>query len=107
LSFARETIRDNGCDLFGTIDRSQFLRRFQEFCRRRTRGCVILERPQELADFLRDMSATDYSGRDALAEIASGAPRSSHHLPGQEVPEDYWIYRLLKRQLFFGMGGYG
>ena len=26
---------------------------------------------------------------------------------GEEIPEDYWIYRFLKRQLFFGMGGYG
>ena len=29
------------------------------------------------------------------------------HLPGEEIPEDYWVYRLLKKQLFFGMGGYG
>jgi hypothetical protein len=28
-------------------------------------------------------------------------------LPGEEVPEDTLFYRFLKRQLFFGMGGYG
>jgi MoaA/NifB/PqqE/SkfB family radical SAM enzyme len=107
LSFACQTIHDNGRDLFRTIDRSEFLRRFQEFCQGRTRGCVILERPQELAEFLRSHSAVDYSGRDALGEIAAGEPRTSHHLPGEEIPEDYWVYRALKRQLFFGMGGYG
>ncbi len=68
---------------------------------------MILERPQELAEFLRGMSAADYSGRDAYAELAASLPRTSHHLPGEEIPEDLWLYRLLKRQLFFGMGAYG
>ena len=107
LSFAAETIRDSDRDLFQTIDGSKFLRGFQEFVTQRTRGCVILERPQELVDYLRDASASDYSGRDAIAEIAAGTPRTSHHLPGEEIPEDYWVYRILKKQLFFGMGGYG
>jgi len=107
LSFACETIRDNGRDLFETINQSEFLRGFQEFVHRRTRGCVILEYPQELVEYLRSSSVGDYSGRDALSEIAAGTPRTSHHLPGEEIPEDYWIYRFLKKQLFFGMGGYG
>jgi len=107
LSFACENIADNAGDLFRTIDRSRFLRGFQEFVTRRTRGCVILEHPHELAHFVRESSATDHSGRDALAEIASSEPRTSHHLPGEEMPEDYWVYRFLKRHLFFGMGGYG
>jgi len=107
LSFARETIRDNDRDLFRSIDGSRFLRGFQEFVHQRTRGCVILEHPQPLAAWLRQASADDTSGRDALAELERSEPRSSHHLPGEEIPEDYWVYRFLKRQLFFGMGGYG
>lgn len=107
LSFACQTIRDNGRDLFQTINRSEFLRGFQEFVRQRTRGCVILERPQELVEYLRGTSAGDYSGRDALEELSAAQPRTSHHLPGEEIPEDYWVYRILKKQLFFGMGGYG
>ena len=107
LSFACQTVRDNGGDLFATINESRFLREFQDFCRQCTRGCVILERPQELVEFLQSHSAADYSGRDAYAEIAAGQPRTSHHLPGEAIPENYWVYRLLKRQLFFGMGGYG
>jgi MoaA/NifB/PqqE/SkfB family radical SAM enzyme len=107
LSFACQTIRDHGGELFQTINESQFLRGFQEFVKGRTRGCVILERPQELVEFLRGASARDTSGRDALGELAASTPRSSHHLPGEEIPEDYWVYRLLKKQLFFGMGGYG
>ncbi len=107
LSFACESIRDQEGDLFRAIDQSRFLRGFQQFVTERTRGCVILEHPQELARFLRESGATDHSGRDALAEITASRPRSSHHLPGEEIPEDYWVYRFLKRKLFFGMGGYG
>jgi hypothetical protein len=107
LSFACETVRDHDGDLFRTIDESRFLRGFQDFVEERTRGCVILERPQELAGYLREMAAADYSGRDALAELAASKPRSSQHLPGEEVPEDFWLYRYLKKRLFFGMGAYG
>jgi MoaA/NifB/PqqE/SkfB family radical SAM enzyme len=107
LSFACERIGDHGGDLFATINGSRFLRDFQRFAQERTRGCVILEHPQALADFLRESGATDVSGRDALAELSASAARSSHHRPGEEIAEDSWFYRLLKRQLFFGMGGYG
>jgi MoaA/NifB/PqqE/SkfB family radical SAM enzyme len=107
LSFACETIRQNDGDLFTTIDGSRFLRRFQQFVHQRTKGCVILEHPHELAAFFREMSAEDASGRDALAELSASEPRTSHHLPGEEIPEDYWLYRFLKKRLFFGMGGYG
>jgi hypothetical protein len=107
LSFACQTIGQNDGDLFRTINQSQFLRDFQQFVQERTRGCVILECPQELAAFFGERSAEDTSGRDALAELAASEPRTSHHLPGEEIPEDYWLYRFLKKRLFFGMGGYG
>jgi MoaA/NifB/PqqE/SkfB family radical SAM enzyme len=107
LSFACERVRQDGQDVFQTINESCFLRAFQQFVCERTKGCVILEHPQELAAFLRETSAEDTSGRDALAELAASQPRPSHHLPGEEIPEDYWLYKALKRRLFFGMGGYG
>jgi len=107
LSFACETVHDYGGDLYQTINGSRFLRSFQDFVHARTRGCVILERPAELAEFLRRFSVRDTSGRDALAELASSRPHPSHHLPGAEMPEDFWFYRVLKRHLFFGMGAYG
>ena len=107
MSFACETVRDNERDLFRTINESTFLRGFQEFVDERTRGCVILEYPQELVGYLKGHGAEDTSGRDAYAELLASEARSSHHLAGEEIPEDYWVYRLLKKQLFFGMGGYG
>jgi MoaA/NifB/PqqE/SkfB family radical SAM enzyme len=91
-------------DVFKSINESDFLRGFQKFVKDRTKGCVILEHPQELVKFFKDQEARDYSSRDCLAELDASAPRHSQHLPGQEIPEDYWVYRLLKKNVFFGMG---
>jgi MoaA/NifB/PqqE/SkfB family radical SAM enzyme len=106
LSFATETVRD-GADLFDTVNRNALLRAFRPFVEERTKGCVILEHPQELHDLIRATGARDYSGRDtAFAELRALAPRHSHHLPGEEVPEDFWFYRLMKKNVFFGMGAF-
>lgn len=107
LSFARETLADNGGDVFKTINSSAFLRGFQHFVKDRTKGCVILEHPQELVGFLKEHGVRDYSTRNAFEEINAITPRHSHHLADSEIPEDYWVYRFLKKQVFFGMGAIG
>lgn len=108
LSFATDTVRDAGDDLYDTFNESPFLRGFQGFVKERTKGCVILEHPQELHDYIKDAGAADFSGRDAaFEELNSITPRHSHHLPGDEIPEDFWLYRLLKKNVFFGMGALG
>ncbi len=107
LSFATETVRD-GEDLYDTFNDSKFLRGFQSFVTERTKGCVILEHPQELHQYIEESGAEDTSGRGtAYAELNSITPRHSHHLPDEEIPEDFWLYRLLKKNVFFGMGAIG
>ena len=107
LSFARETIRDHNGDLFRTINESEFLRGFQEFVNQRTRGCVILEHPEELAEYLRRTSATDYSGRDALSEIAASTRPNQPPSPRRGNARGLLVLSTAEAQLFFGMGGYG
>ncbi len=107
LAFAKETIYDHGGELVQTMDESQYLRDFSTFCTERTRGCVILEYPQDLATFLRQQRVSDATGRDAIAELERSEPRSSHHLPGEEIPEDLWFYKMMKNRMFFGLGAYG
>ena len=107
LSFAAETVRSNGGDLFKTFNESTYLRGFQKFVKDRTKGCVILENPKELTEYIEGCGATDYSTRDAYSELSSGTPRNSHHLPDDEIPEDFWFYKLMKKSVFFGMGASG
>ncbi|MCL2710389.1 MAG: radical SAM protein [Planctomycetaceae bacterium] len=112
LNVTREWISDNDGDFYKTMNDSEFLLRFREFVGQkydgeRSQGCVIIDYPQELAEFFRSEGVTDVSGRDFLAELSRRQPLASHYLPGQEIPEDYWVYRILKKTLFFGMGAYG
>lgn len=108
LSFATDTVKEGEGDLWPVFNESRFLRGFQSFVKERTKGCVILEHPQELHDYIEDAGAKDYSGRGtAFEELGALAPRHSHHLPGKEIPEDFWFYRLLKKNVFFGMGAIG
>ena len=107
LSFAAQTLKDNDGDVFKSINESEFLRGFQDFVKERTKGCVILEHPTALMNFIRSHGAKDYSTRDAFREYDASKPRRSHHLPDDEIPEDYWLYRVLKKNVFFGMGALG
>jgi MoaA/NifB/PqqE/SkfB family radical SAM enzyme len=104
LSFATEKVCDNGGDVYKSINDSKFLKGFQKFVKDRTKGCVILEHPQELVQYFEEQGAKDYSTRNALAELNASTPRNSQHLPGREIPEDFWFYRLMKKNVFFGMG---
>ncbi len=112
LGVARETLANHGGDFFKTVNESDFLRRFMQFIRaqydgERSQGCVIIDHPKELAQFFRNENASDVSGRDFLTELENAEPKQSHYLPDEEIAEDYWVYRLLKKTLFFGMGAYG
>ncbi len=112
LTVARESVTDNGGDFHKTVNESGFLRRFRDFIRDkydgdRSQGCVIIDHPKELAEFFRSENAEDRSGREFLHELETQPAHMSHYLPGEEVPEDYWVYRILKKTLFFGMGAYG
>jgi len=112
LSVAKEFLGDHDGDLFKTINGSDFLRNFQRFVQERFatekngEGCVILQHPQALAGFFRNENVHDASGRDFLAELDAGEVKSSH-LMDESIPEDFWFYKLLKKNLFFGMGAYG
>jgi len=106
IQFARETIHDNP-SIYDTFNNSAFLRDFRQTAAKATRGCVVLERP----DLVRELVAR-HGGRDttqrgsAMAEMESLTPRNSQHNPGNEVPEDNWMYRFAKKHWFFGFGAY-
>jgi hypothetical protein len=52
-------------------------------------------------------SAADTTQRKtALAELEALTPRTSQHLPGEEIPEQHWLYRFAKKHWYFGFGAY-
>ena len=42
----------------------------------------------------------------ALAELDALEARTSQHNPGNEIPEDHWVYRFAKKHWFFGFNAY-
>ena len=107
VHFARENVRD-GADLKALVQNSAFLEHFRRFSASSTRGCVLLDCPEKLHGFLKTEQARDTSGRGTgYTELQSMCCRPGHHVPGQEIPEKHWAYRLAKKHWFFGFGAYG
>jgi hypothetical protein len=106
IQFATENIRDNR-GTFEAMKSSVFLREFRETARNTTRGCIVLERPDLMkALVLKHQARDSTSRRTALAELDAMTPRFSQWLPGQEVPERHWMYRLAKKYWFYDFGAY-
>jgi MoaA/NifB/PqqE/SkfB family radical SAM enzyme len=106
IQFAAETIHDKR-GIFETMRDSAFLKDFRELSARETRGCVVLERPDLVKELVVKHGARDTTARGtAMAELDAMTPRFSQWLPGREVPEKHWMYRLAKRYWFHDFGAY-
>jgi MoaA/NifB/PqqE/SkfB family radical SAM enzyme len=107
IQFARESIRDNEGDIYKTMTRSPLLADFRKTAARATRGCIVLERPDLLREVVERHSCRDTTLRNtAMVELRGMTSRPSQHTPGQEVPEENWVYRFAKKHWFFGFGAY-
>ncbi len=107
IQFANETIRDNDGDLFKTMTSSPLLADFRTTAAKATRGCIVLERPDLLKDLVLRHGARDTTARkQAMAELVRLSARNSQHDPGNEIPEEKWLYRFAKKHWFFGFGAY-
>jgi MoaA/NifB/PqqE/SkfB family radical SAM enzyme len=106
LQFGVENIRDER-GLFETMRQSSFLRDFRELSAKATRGCVVLERPDLVKELVLKHGARDTTARGtAMAELEAMTPRFSQWLPGEEVPEKHWMYKLAKRFWFNDFNAY-
>ncbi len=106
IQFAKEDIRDPR-GVFVAMRDSEFLKDFRELSARHTRGCVVLERPDLVKELVVKHGARDTTLRGtAMAELDAMTPRFSQWLPGEEVPEQHWMYRLSKKYWFSDFGAY-
>ena len=106
IQFATEIIRDQR-GVFETMRDSAFLKDFRDLSGQATRGCVVLERPDLVKALVLKHGARDTTVRGtAMAELDAMTPRFSQWLPGEEVPEKHWMYRLAKKHWFGDFGAY-
>ena len=106
IQFAVESIHDQR-GIYETMRASSFLKDFRELSARHTRGCVVLERPDLVKDLVVKHGARDTTARGtAMAELETMTPRFSQWLPGEEIPEKHWMYRLAKKYWFYDFNAY-
>lgn len=106
IQFAKEDIRDSR-GVFAAMRDSEFLRDFRDLSAQHTRGCVVLERPDLVKELVVKHGARDTTLRGtAMTELDAMTPRFSQWLPGEEVPERHWMYRLSKKYWFSDFGAY-
>jgi len=109
IQFAKETVHDKR-DLMHVFRDSAYLKDFRELAAKTTRGCVVLERPDLVKALVLKHGAVDSTHREegaGLAELDAMVGRNSQHNPGNEIPEEHWMYRFAKKHWFFGFGAYG
>ena len=83
------------------------MRDFRQLSQETTRGCIVLERPDLLRKLVDDHGAKDGTVRGtAAAELDAMQVRTSQYNPGNEIREASWVYRLVKRFLFYDFGVY-
>ena len=106
IQFAVENVRDSR-GVYATMRDSLFLKDFRELSARHTRGCVVLERPDLVKELVVKHQARDTTARGtAMAELEAMTPRFSQWLPGEEVPEKHWMYKLAKKYWFNDFNAY-
>ncbi|MBM3830857.1 MAG: radical SAM protein, partial [Verrucomicrobia bacterium] len=106
IQFATENISDPR-GIYATMRDSSFLKDFRELSAHHTRGCVVLERPDLVKQLVVKHGARDTTVRGtAMDELEAMTPRFSQWLPGEEVPEKHWMYRIAKKYWFSDFGAY-
>ena len=86
---------------------SAFLKDFRETAAKPPAAASCWSGPTWCARLVEKHQARDTTQRGtAMAELEALQPRSSQHNPGNEIPEEHWMYRFAKKHWFFGFGAY-
>lgn len=106
IQFARDSIYDER-PLAEMFNNSKYLTDFRHLAAATTRGCIILERPDLLHELNVLHDARDTTARQtAEAELLAMTARPSQFNPTEELPEQSWVYRFVKRRFFSDFGAY-
>ncbi|MDR0796276.1 MAG: radical SAM protein [Tannerella sp.] len=108
LQMSKDFINENGSNLKEIFANSSFLADLRKLTAENSRGCIILENPGLMVDFLIEQGAIDTTSRETvLEEFRKMGKLPGHDLQGDEIPDSNIFYRLVKKNYFFGFGAYG
>lgn len=106
IQFVTDDIHDREKTLSEKFN-SPFLNDFRKLSQETTRGCIVLERPDLLHKLVEDHGAKDGTVRQTAGpELDAMKVRTSQYNPGNEIREESWMYRFVKRHWFYDFGVY-
>jgi len=105
VQFATDHFSDK--PLTGIYKSSRFLNDFRTEIPKKTSGCIIMEDPQWLVDYIDRHGAADTSGRGNERERLLAMKPLNSHGSCEVIPEQSFIYKFAKKRAFFGLGAYG
>ena len=108
LQMAMEKLNADGSNLVDICQDSQFLADLRKMTASTTRGCILMEDPEKLVDFLETHGGFETTSRATFLEEL----KLMRHVPGHDmheeaIPEKSPLYRMLQKLYFFGFGAYG
>lgn len=105
IQFATDNISDKS--LPEIYKSSSFLNDLRTEFPKKTNGCIIMEDPKWLIDYVDRHNAHDTSGRDNERERLLAMENINSHGSSEVIPEKSLIYKFAKKKAFFGLGAYG
>ncbi len=108
LQMAMERLNDDASNLVEICHDSQFLADLRKMTASTSRGCILMENPEKLADFLEAHGGFETTTRATfLEELRRMRPVPGHDMHEEAIPEKSPLYRMLQKRYFFGFGAYG
>ncbi len=108
LQMAKEYVNKDASNMIEIFEQSDFLADLRNLTSKNSRGCILLEDPRLLAEFLEKHNAIDTTTRNTvLNEYKKMIPVAGHDQRGKEIPEQNIFYKIMKKKYFFGFGAYG
>ena len=108
LQMAKDFINDDASNLGELFEQSTFLAELRKLTAENSRGCILLENPELMVNFLEKHQSIDTTTRKTvLEEYKKMSVLDGHNMEGDEIPERNPFYKFAKKKYFFGFGAYG
>ena len=108
IQMATDFLNADASNLTGLYAGSQFLSEMRRQIAETTRGCIMMENPQQMVKILQDYEVRETTSRaTAMQEYQQMKPVPCHDMGAAAIPEKSAPYRWLKKHYFFGFGAYG
>ena len=108
IQMATDFLNADASNMTQLYEQSAFLAGMRQKVAAATRGCILMEDPQLMANLIAGYDVKETTSRaTAMEEYAKMRPVPGHDMKDEAIPERSTPYKWLKRNYFFGFGAYG